>query len=330
MSERVLVTGASGMLGANLCRRLVEEGMDVVALVRRPLTHPLLGGLPIRQVLGDLSDRDSLKTALEGCDIVFHVAGSVSYLDRDKSKLFDTNFQGTHNLLEAAARASIRRVVHTSSTAAIGIGKDTKPLDEESSFHPRYRKVPYMESKRSAEVLALHAPKLDVVVVNPATIYGAGDIYLNTGMLFRQLKRGKIRFVPPGGTAVVSVRDCVEGHILALRSGIPGRRYILSSGNHSYGELWQGIAKALGVRAPTRTIPSPLFALAYGAGVFHDTVLPRALRNPVFSRHLTTIAFRNRYFDATRARQELGWTPTQDLQEMLNEAARFYLQHGLL
>jgi dihydroflavonol-4-reductase len=306
----VLVTGASGMLGAGLCRHLVEDGEEVVALVRRPLTHPLLSGLAIRQMIGDLLDRESLRKAMEGCDGVYHAAGAISYRDADRGHLYRTNLEGTLNVLRAAADSSIRRVVFTSSTAAVGIPDDDQaPLHEGSAFHPRYERVPYMASKRAAEEAALQQSDVEVVAVNPATIYGEGDVYFNTGALFRQIARKKLGWIPPGGTSVVSLQDCVDGHLLAMEKGTPGQRYILSSHHPSYRELMGSMAKALGVEAPSRTMPRSLEPFAWFAGALHDHCVPASLQHRSFSRHVVTIGFRKRFFDSTRARKDWGGLP---------------------
>jgi dihydroflavonol-4-reductase len=314
----VFLTGASGMLGANLCRLLVERGHSVRVWTRSPLRHPLLEGLAIEEARGDLLDEAALRAAMPGCTHVFHVAGLVSYRDRDRDELHRVNVLGTRSVLSAAVAAGVQRVVHTSSTAAVGISPwGGPPLDEEAHFLPAYQHIPYMASKREAEDIALVEDRVEVVVVNPATIYGGGDVKLNTGTVFQQIAAGRLRFCPPGGTGVVSVRDCARGHLLAMQRGVPRRRYILVSGNYSFVELFGRIARCLGVRPPRFVLPRILYPLAYSAASLLGV-----------PRHVVRIGFSQRYFSAARAARELGWQPTQGLDEMLEEAAAFYRQQG--
>ena len=327
---KILVTGASGMVGANLCRRLVESGRHVRALVRRSVDHPMLVNLSIEPCTGNVLDGESLKLAMQGCEQVYHLAGVISFEARDRQRMFDVNVQGTKNVLKAAFDAGVQRVVVTSSTAAVGYTRLGKPpLNEDSPFLPRYHKIPYMASKHVAEAYALAFPGMDVVAVNPSTVYGAGDVYLNTGQLFKKFKQGKITFCPPGGTAVVGVRDCVEGHLLAMERGVPGERYILSSENDTFKTLFQSMAESLRVRAPRWKLPSWLGPIAYGGASLAEH-LTSWNRLPTISRHFITIAFCQRFFDSTKAQRELNWIPKQSLQEMIGEATEFYEAQQLI
>ncbi|MDP6443052.1 MAG: NAD-dependent epimerase/dehydratase family protein [Pirellulaceae bacterium] len=321
------MSGASGMVGANLCLRLLAEGIAVRALVRRPLDHPLLADADVESAVGDISQRDTLRSATRGCQVVFHVAGMISYRDRDRRQLFEINAAAPRRIVEAAAAAGVERVVLTSSTAAVGICRPgEQPLDEAAEFRRGYQANPYMASKRAGEDDVLTFPDADVVAVNPATILGGGDIKANTGVVFQRLAAGKLNWIPPGGTALVSVSDVVAGHLLAWRNGAAGRRYILATANHSFAEMFGEIARQLGVAGPRRRLPSWLYSPAYAALRVND-----ACGGPLgVSRHVLTIAFRNRYFAADRARRELAWQPRQDLPAMVGEAIDFYRQHGLL
>lgn len=327
---KVLVTGVGGMVGTALCHRLAHDGIAVRALIRP--TNGLHFSPPrhTEVVRGDLEDQESLRRAVQGCDRIYHVAGLVSYAPQDCDRLYRVNVQGTANLLDAARRSGVRRVVLTSSTAAVGISPGGRQvLDEDAPFLPSYRSVPYMDSKRTGEDLALACKDLEVVAVNPATIYGAGDRHMNTGRVFRSIFRRRLRLIPPGGTGVVSVQDCVEGHLLAMEHGRPGRRYILATSNHPYDELFPAIAACLGVTPPRIHIPSSLYPHA-DLVARAAALLARWVPCTRSSSHFIKLAFSERYFSAARARSELGWRPTQSLPEMLAEAASFYLDAQLL
>jgi len=331
----VLVTGASGLLGSRLTATLVADQIEqqpenpVRVFVRRPLDHPLLEGSSVTEYRGDITDRTALVTAMTGCREVYHVAGLVSYRNADWDALRQVNIAGTEAVVTAARSAGVKRVVVTGSTAAIGMTdlNDTTRLTEDSPWREEWDAIPYMQTKREGEQLALNASdsSLEVVVVSPTTIYGAGDVKLNTGQVFRKLAREKLSFAPPGGTSVVSVADCVNGHRLAMKTGTPGERYLLSTSDHSYHELFERIAETLTVSAPSRTLPRRSFPFLFGL-----VRLSEAIGIGSLSRHVVRIGFQNRFFDSSKARTELGWEPTQSVEEMVSEATDFYREHDLL
>lgn len=323
----VLVTGASGMVGGGLVEMLVQRRESVRVLVRPTSRTSTLERLPAEIVRADLGDPAALARAVEGCARVYHVAGLVSYRRADAERLYQTNVAGTHNLLAAALDAGVRRVVLTSSTAAVGLSEDGRVLDEAAPFDAGYARFPYMWTKHLAEVEAAEAVALglDVVIVNPSTILGAGDVHLNTGRLFRQIAAGKVKAAPPGGNAVVALTDVVQGHLLAMERGRTGRRYILSAANLAHVELLGRIACALGRPPIRRVLPrwteGPASLLAGLASWGGDAALtPQVVR----------FSYRYRYFRADRARSELGWVPATTVEDAIGNAARWYAAHGVL
>jgi dihydroflavonol-4-reductase len=324
--KRVFVTGATGMLGRALVRRLVERGVSVRALARASSDTSELSKMPVELVRGDLDDPEKLAEAMRGCDGVFHVAALVSYRRADAERMYQANVIGTRHVLWAALEAGVARVVHTSSTAAVGLSERQEPLDEGAPFDPRLQRVPYMWTKHLAEVEVAEAVAqgLHVVIVNPSTIIGAGDVHLNTGKLFKQIADGSLRFAPPGGNSVVALEDVVDGHLLAMERGVPGRRYILNGENLAQVELLSRIARVLG-RPPI------------------DAVLPRWMEGPVtlaarfveamggaLTPQVVFFSFRYRWFSAQRARAELEWTPRAGVDAAIEDAARWYAERGEL
>lgn len=315
----VFVTGGSGMLGSALIRRLLAGGHSVRALARSP--SPFLESLPVERVAGDLSDAGALARAMRGCGAVFHVAGLVSYRAADAERMYQANVVGTQNVMAAALEAGVERVVHTSSTAAVGLRDEPVVIDETEVFDPRFRRVPYMWMKHLAEVevQSAVASGLDVVTVNPSTILGAGDVNRNAGRLFEQLARGRIRFAPPGGNSVVSLDDAVTGHLLALERGRAGQRYILSAENVTNRELLSRISRVLGRGDVRRVLPRWTEApLRLAAGLTRGPLTPAV----VF------FSYRHRWFSAERAKEELGWVPASSLEAAAADAARWYFGAG--
>ena len=324
--KSVFLTGGTGMVGLALARRLVEQGVRVRALTRASSSSSELERLGVELVRGDLVEASTLALAMRGCDRAFHVAGLVSYRSADAERMYQANVIGTRHVLWAAMEAGVERVVHTSSTAAVGLSEANTPLDEDALFDPAFRHIPYMWMKHLAEVEVAEAVKagLDAVMVNPSTIIGAGDVHLNTGKLFRQIARGSLRFAPPGGNSVIALEDVVDAHLLAMERGVAGRRYIVNGENLRQVELLTRIAKALGRPAIESVLPrwteKPLRAAASVAELAGGALTPQV----VF------FSYRYRYFSAARARAELGWTPRMGVDAAIQDAARWYARRGVI
>ena len=306
------------MLGSALALKLIQGGHDVRILVHRT-RHPRLEGLGLETAQGDLLDPPSLERAMEGCSTCFHTAGLVSYARADDDNLYRVNVLGTRNVLKAARNAGIERLIHTSSTAAVGASDSPERiLDETSPFHPQWERVPYMGTKRLAEdaVRAAVISGLEAVIVNPSTIYGNGDINQNTSRVIHSVKEGKLAAVPSGGSGWVGLDDVVLGHLLAAEKGRSAERYILSSENLNHFETLNRMALAVGGRGPRWTLPSvwagPVLAAAWGLSLIRS----RAAFSPAFAR----VAFRYRYFSSAKAHLELGWNPRQTLEEAVAQA----------
>jgi dihydroflavonol-4-reductase len=324
--KRVFVTGATGMVGRALAERLVARGFAVRALARAGSDTTELAKLPVELVRGDLNDVDALTEGMRGCARVFHVAGVVSYRRADAERMYEANVMGTRNLLASALEAGVERVVHTSSTAAVGLSDEADVLDESAPFDPRFRDVPYMWMKHLAEVECAEAAAagLDVVTVNPSTIFGAGDVHLNTGRLFKQIARGSLSIAPPGGNSVVALDDVVEGHLLAMEKGVAGRRYILNGENLAQAALLSRIGEALDRPPVERVLPRwterPLAAAARMAELGGAALTPQ----------IVFFSYRYRWFSAVRAQAELGWSPRAGVDAAIEDAIDWYASRGVL
>ena len=326
---KVFVTGATGMVGANLVKRLVQDKDEVTVLVRKTSFHPFLDDLKVKRVYGDLSDFDSIKRGMKGSDYVYHLAGYISYNKKDRKKLFDVNTSGTRKVMEAALDLKIKKVVHCSSTAAVSIGdSESDILTEESEFKPRFRKIGYMYSKKLAEAEVLKACQegLKVCLVNPSSIMGAGDEKMNSGTLFKNIKDNRLKTATPGGNSIVAVSDVVEGLILAMEKGRSGRRYILNSHNIEYIDLFNVIARVVDSKSIKRRIPK----IAYYPLIFVAWLLEKTNKKAKLTPEVLFFSFRYRYFDSSRAKKELGWIPKQDLETTVREAADYYEKRGMI
>jgi dihydroflavonol-4-reductase len=327
---RIFVTGASGQVGSALVNTLCKQGHQVQVLLRPGAWHPALDGLDIRVCRGELLRAGDIARAMAGAEQVFHVAGMISYHPRDAWQMQQVNVNATALMVACALHNRVQRFVHTSSTAALGYCfSPQQQLNEDQTLDPRFWGMPYLKTKADAEAEVLRGVTqgLDAVIVNPSTIFGPGDTKMNTGKLLAQLQQGG-RFAPPGGTAVVSLPKVIEGHLLAHNTGRTGQRYILSSLNLSYQELFSWIAACYQQPGPRYQMPRSLRQPLIAAMRLLQQLPPLADRG--LSADLLRFSFNYRYYDARRAVQELGWQPDSptEFQGILQAASADYVRRS--
>ena len=314
-------------------KRLAEDGNKVHALVYGNKTHPFLKGMKIKKFSGDVTDKDSLRDAMEGCSQVYNVAGMVSYLKKDFKKMMDVHVRGTKNVMEVASELGVKKMVQTSSCAAIGLPESPeKPQDEKTKWDKKYDKVGYMHTKKLAEdeIKKFRGNGMKIVMVNPTSFFGQGDINMNEGELVRNIKNGVLKFATPGGNSVVSVDDTVEGHLLAMSKGRDRERYILSNEFMPFIEIFNIIADELGKKKIDYVLPKSSFYLAYGASCMAEkTCSFFGIKNKL-SPHIVNFSFKYRYYKSDKARSELGWLPGQSFRESIKKAINFYEENGLI
>ncbi|MCC7170425.1 MAG: NAD-dependent epimerase/dehydratase family protein, partial [Planctomycetes bacterium] len=306
-TERALVTGATGFVGAELVRLLVQRGFAVRALCRPSTLPTRLAKLELERVEGDVTDRASLARAMRGVDVVFHVAGVVSYRTRDAARMHAVNVVGTRDVLAEARAASVRRVVHTSSVVAVGSSEDGEPIDETAAWNLGGIGA-YFDTKRAgeAEVTAAVARGQDVVVVNPAAVLGEGDARGNLHQLVRMVLRHGRALVPGGGVNAVDNRDIALGHLLALERGRTGERYVLGSENLTFVAFATRLAAALGKPAHVTRLHPALIALLRGVAGLLDPLF--GMTPPLTPATLRSMG-RRFWFSCAKAERELGYAP---------------------
>jgi len=325
---KVLVTGATGFLGANLCHHLVARG-DAVRVLKRKRTKPtLLEGLPIEIAEGDVTDFDSLLAASHGVEGIYHVAGLVSYWRPKRDWMYCVNIDGPRNVVEAAVRNGVRRVVHTSSIAAVGFRTDGQPADEETPFNWEPYDVGYPISKFRGEQEAMKAiaHSLEVVSVNPALIFGPRDTSWNAGRMFRMVQQSRTIRIPDGSSTTCDVDDVCAGHIAAMERGLSGRRYILGGEHLGIARLFEMVGEVMGQKVRVHTVPYWVASLASYAA-YSVSLLTR--KEPDFTPELMRVARRSRRYSSERAIRELGY-PQTPLRATLEKTYRWYRDHGYL
>ncbi|MCK9876410.1 NAD-dependent epimerase/dehydratase family protein [Frankia sp. Ag45/Mut15] len=306
---RILVTGATGKVGGAVVRAALAAGHEVRVLVRG---HPGSGALPVAGldvVVGDVTDPATLPAAVEGVEVVFNAMGVPEQWLADPGRFDQVNVAGSARLARAAAAAGVRRLVHTSTIDVF----DAPPGGrfDETSLASRPKGTPYERSKQRAEQAVFAAAgELEVVVVNPATVYGLGP-YGPASMelrMFRPALRGLLPVVPPGGFGLVFTEGLGRGQLAAAGLGRPGARYILSDIHLSLRALTAAVVSVGGRgRAPAVTLPAALAELLATGG---EAAARLTRRPPPLARGQLHYLRWNAVPDASRARAELGWEPT--------------------
>jgi dihydroflavonol-4-reductase len=323
---RVLVTGATGLVGGAVVRELLARGHAVRALARAEsdLTHL---GAEVEVRRGDVLDRPSVEQALAGCEAVMHVAGISAFARVDRARLFAVNAGGVEVVLGAALTAGVSRAVLTSSAGALGGSRVPRVADEETTSSAETLGIDYFVSKlRGEEVgLDLAARGLPLSVVRPAYVLGPGDLYGSSASTVLALASGRIPAYVQGGASFCDVRDVARGHVEALLRGRPGETYLLGGQNLTIDEMVGRVCRLAGVRPPLR--------LPYAAALLATRALSLAARlggsPPVISEDLLRASRLYTFVTSARAQRELGYT-VRPFEESVRDTLRWYLARGQL
>ncbi|WNV05329.1 NAD-dependent epimerase/dehydratase family protein [Candidatus Methylospira mobilis] len=333
-SRKILVTGATGHLGANLVRRLLADGEDVRVMIRGCHDkQAALDGLEVEQVEADLVDSDAVAAAVQGCKQVYHCAALVSTIDGDaahKRQVYDTNVRGAIHVLDAARRHNVEKVVVSGSLSATGHDPAT-PSHENMPFYPFDRQLPYGFSKHLVEheCLRAHADGLNVVVATSCAIIGPHDyVPSRFGRVLIDYAHRKLGAYIPGGFEFVSGRDIAEGHVLAMRNGRSGQKYIFSSAYSSVDDLLGIFREVTGQPLPRLRLPPVIMAAV--AEITDKTwfrFFPNAPRR--FTPAAVRLLSMHRRVTLDKARQELGYEPTA-LADAVRDAYQDFVRRGVI
>ena len=332
----VLVTGSAGHVGANLVRRLLDDGIRVRVLLRHEDNNEALAGLEVERAFADIRDLDATRRALEGCQGVYHVAAKISTIEGNhahRREVFECNVIGTRNVLQAAREAEAGRVVVTGSFSAVGYDLDdpSAPSDETMQFYPMERTMPYERSKTLVEHECWRAAATgqDVIVATCCAVIGSADYFPSRlGRTLCDYTNGKLRAYVDGGFEFVAARDIVEGHLLCMRHGRPGEKYIFSSEYKTISEILDLYEEVSGIPRPRRRIPIPMMLVFSEVASFY---LSRF--HPGFNQRFTPGAIRLlkkcRHANIDKAKRELGYQPTS-IRAAVHEAYAFHYQRNAI
>lgn len=331
---KVLVTGGGGFLGSGIVRKLVSRGDSVVTLNRRH--YAALDNLPVEQVRGDVADFEVVRSAAEGCELVFHVAAKAGIWGR----LLDyelANVTGTKNIIRACRDHGIEKLVYTSSPSVVFAGFDQEGVDETEPYPDKYL-AHYPRTKAWAEQLVRRANghRLATVSLRPHLIWGPGDNHLVPRIIARA-RAGKLKLVgrTPKRVDSVYIDDAVDAHLLAaeklsMDSDIAGQVYFITQGEPILmPELINKILAAAKERPVSRTVPA---GVAYAAGLFLETVFALTGRNdePIMTRFLARQLSTAHWFDLRAARRDLGYEPKIGIDEGMSRLAAWLAERRVM
>lgn len=308
-------------------RALLTNGAKVRALARPQSDTANLAGLNLDIVYASLEDETALLKAMQGCEWIFHVAAHYSLMARDAASIYRTNVDGTRNVLRAARLANIKRLVHTSSVAAIGVAANGSLANEQTQTNLKDLIGDYKKSKYLSEALARQAASegLPVVIVNPSTPIGPYDRKPTpTGDIIVRFLRRKMPFYVNTGLNLVHVADVAQGHILAAERGRIGERYILGNCNVTLKEMLDLLSSITGLPAPTKAIPH---WIPIAVGYLDEMLLSRITgRPPQVSVSAAKMSKQYMYYSTEKAKYELGLQNTP-IEQALKEAVDWFVEN---
>lgn len=325
---KCLVTGANGFLGTNLVIALCEQGWQVLATGRGQARNRFLAPLPVTYRPLDVTDAAAVDDAVQGVELVFHVAGDTSFWKPLYAQQRATNVDGTLNVAHACLRHG-KRMVHTSTADVFGYRDDGECVDESGTFNYTGMDYHYGETKHEADqaLRTLYRQGLDVVLLHPGTLVGPYDHGLQMGRVFFDLKNGRIPACPPGGMSFCHATEVAHAHVRAAELGRAGRSYILAGMPHTnllQKDMFERMAVAVGTHAPRRVMPEWLF-VAYATGcewVSYVTRQPPII-NPGQARYMS----RPQRLTSARAITELDYR-VPAIESCIEDAVRWYRDNG--
>ncbi|MEZ0395308.1 MAG: SDR family oxidoreductase [Anaerolineales bacterium] len=321
-----LVTGATGHIGNVLVRKLLERGERVRALVWRGEDTSSLDGLEVERIEGDVLDPESLRLALRGVETVYHLAGLISILPGHQPLVWKVNVEGTRNLLEAARREGIRRLLYTSSIHAIRRAPHGVMIDESLGFDPNNPYGEYDRSKAAASLEVQHAAQtdLDAVIVCPTGVVGPYDFRgSEMGEVIRSAAEARPMFYVEGAYDFVDVRDVAEGMIAAAEKGQRGESYILGGHKISVRYLLETVREVTGRAFASIKIP---LSLAQAAAKFTPWYYRRTKTRPRFTPYSLEVLQSNSDISHRKAERELGFRP-RPMFETIADTVRWFFEN---
>ncbi len=332
----ILVTGGTGMLGAYLLFRLIQQKKTVIATKRQQsnlnYTKQLFLNLSddgaamfarIEWVDLDLRNYERMLELMEGVQKVYHAAAMVSFDPNDRIAMIRNNIDSTHNLVNASLELGIKKFCYVSSITALGDATDNKPVDENTVRKPSMQRSGYSISKFDAELEVWRgiAEGLPAVIVNPSVILGAGNWHTGSPAFFQTINKG-LRYYPAGGTGFVDARDVVQIMTQLMDSDIRGERFVLNAVNLRYKDFFSLIAQSLQKEAPNKKLSKNMLAFAWRAERLRSKIMHK---KPKITRHTALSASKETMYSSDKVKNMLNY-PFIDIEKTIAHTASLFLK----
>jgi dihydroflavonol-4-reductase len=324
---KVFVTGGNGFVGLNVVSALKDGGHDVTAIVRPGSNVKYLEPFGVELVRGGLDDAEALTRAMQGAEAVIHTAGNTSCKWSDLPALQAVNVQATSNVIDAALRNGVRRLVYTSTTSTVGAFDDAARTADENVPLTGYRaRSPYAVTKQRAEAIVFDAQAkgLETIVLNPAEVVGAYDHNLQWGRLVLAAFHDQIPFNPPGGATYCSAADVGRAHVNALTDGRSGERYLLGGEHVRFPQFLAVIADV--IAKPFR-IPDANYTWLRWKTTLQERFPALVPGTPPVEAYRMRVLGSTYYYDSGKAERELGYR-SAPIREMVSDCAAWYRANG--
>src|SRR5579864_1402860 len=325
---KAFVTGATGFVGSHVARELAAQGAELRLLARKSSRTVNIEQLKAELVTGDLTDPESLARGMEGCELVFHVAADYRLWVSDPQGMYLANVEGTKNIIRAAQRKSVHRVVYTSTVATMGFTANGTPCDEQSPVALADMIGHYKRSKFMAEQAVIEAARsgVNVVMVNPTTPVGENDIKPTpSGRIIVDFLNRKFPAYVETGLNLVDVHEVARAHVVAAQKAKPGERYILGGENLTLKQFLDRLATITGLPSPTAKVP---YAVALGFAAcdqfFVGTLMGKEPRATVDA---VRMGRKKMFASSEKAARELGYN-ILPVDDALRRAVAWFRAHG--
>jgi dihydroflavonol-4-reductase len=326
LEMRILVTGSTGLLGNNIVRKSIDDGHQVVALIRTKERPKALDGLDVELAFGDVTDPESVLRAAKGVDAILHSAAQIHIGWQQRELSYRVNVEGTRAVV-AAAKREAARLVHVSTVNTLAIGNREGTVDEDSQ-HDGQIPCTYVVSKRQAEQITVQAARggLEACIVHPGFMLGPWDWKPSSGRMLLEVGKRWTPLAPSGGCSVCDVRDVARGVLLAMERGSVERHYILAGDNLTYLELWTKIARVFKKNPPLTIMRWPARILA---GLFGD--VSAKLRGTESDINSAALKMSSQFhcYSSQRACDELGYS-VRPADVSIADAQAWFQEHGYI
>lgn len=322
-NKKVLVTGATGLLGSNVAAELVERGYEVRVLTRKTSNTISIADLPVENYVGDITQPESVRQAVRGCQVVIHAAANTSQWGAEMNKHNAVNVLGTKHVLEAVQALDVERFIYVSTANTLAPGSLEQPGDENGAFSYQELSTRYIDTKYQAEQMVLQAVTeqgTPAVIVNPTFIIGARDAKPSSGKMILFYLQNQLIASPPGGKNYVPVQDAAVAVANAITLGQPGERYLLAGENMRYADFFNKIAKVTGRRKPVFTTPAPVLRAVGRVGDAVQRITRQTVSWNYANVSMLTI---ENYYTGAKAVAELQM-PQTPIEEAIEDAVSWF------